>query len=165
LYVDFWHGGRQVPPCPGGVERLCEVRSWSSPGPEEGGQANRLYLLTDAVCRYFNTGGDWQEIAELLRCLARFIPGGLQFPDYHYLSGGVNTTGAYEHVFRHKDGSRHVLWVEDGFIRAATQRELDDDVAQVQPRRDRAPVQRPSSEPELRFGRRTPPELSAPECY
>ena len=44
---------------------------WAAPDEFQRGEAHRLQLLADAVARFFNTGGCWNELGVLFSCLQK----------------------------------------------------------------------------------------------
>ena len=45
--------------------------SWTVPHQFQRGEAYRLHLLADAVARFFNTGGCWEELGVMFSCLQK----------------------------------------------------------------------------------------------
>lgn len=106
-------------------EASCEIKAWSDPTLADHGAASRLQLVMDAICRYFTTGGSWEELERAQARSKQILRGGLDFPGYHYHLGELNTNGVYEHVFLKDDGSgAAILWVEDEFIESTTLEKL-----------------------------------------
>lgn len=80
------------------------------PSPAEAGASVRLHRVTEAVARYFTTGGSWRELDNALKAMETVIPGGLVFPGYHLCDSYTTTDGEDQHVFV-KDGTTDaVLW-------------------------------------------------------
>lgn len=89
-----------------------ELVDHMNPTPKQRGECERLRLVMDAVCRYFTTGGSWDELADALREAKRIIRGGIVFPGYSLLTSYSTTEGDYQHLFQ-KDGTTDaVLWNE-----------------------------------------------------
>jgi hypothetical protein len=96
-----------------------EIREWREATPADDGEATRLHLVLEAVCRYFNTGGRWEELGHALKRLGLIAPGGLDFPGYHYSDAYPLGDGRYEHLFVKDDNSRTaVLWEEPEYAEA-----------------------------------------------
>lgn len=75
-------------------------------------ELDRLYMVLDAVMRFFNTGGTWDELLAAVTVIRTAIPTGLHFEGYHYCRSNLTSDG-YQHVFVANDGSGHaVLWQE-----------------------------------------------------
>jgi uncharacterized protein YgiB involved in biofilm formation len=69
-------------------------------------------MVLDAVTRFLNTGGRWNELSAALFVLHRVVPNGIHFAGYHYCRSDLTTDG-YQHVFVADDGSdQAVLWQE-----------------------------------------------------
>lgn len=78
------------------------------------GASSRTQHLTDAVFRFFNTGGSEDEFVELLRRIKPLLIGPLRLPDgFYLLETYLNTDNAYEHVFvSDTQDDAAVVWVE-----------------------------------------------------
>lgn len=127
LHVELRSGKEIVPINPDlpADEQTAEVARWVSPTPADRGDCARLGLVMDAVCRYLNTGGSWEQLGRSLSALRRVVPGGLSFPGYRYVEGVFNTDMVCEHLFVREPASvpvedtPAVLWVEGaegGFV-------------------------------------------------
>jgi hypothetical protein len=89
-----------------------EIVDHMNPTPKQRGECERLRLVMDSVCRYFTTGGTWEELAMALREARRIIRGGIAFPGYSLITSYSTTDGDYQHLFQ-KDGTNDaVLWNE-----------------------------------------------------
>lgn len=97
-------------------EATVEIKEWKDPTPADMGACNRLQLALDAIARYLNTGGSWEELATAVEVMKRLAAAGLRFPGYHLLESVSNTEGDYEHLFVRDGTTDCVLWVEDQFI-------------------------------------------------
>ena len=118
LHICAYVGGelQNIFPDRGPEEATVEIKEWKHPTPEDMGACNRLQLVLDAICRYLNTGGNWEELTRAMVAMKTVAFGGLVFPGYHLLESQPNSDNDYEHIFV-KDGTdRAVLWVEDCFI-------------------------------------------------
>ena len=121
LHVELRSGKEIVPINPDlpADEQTAEVARWVSPTPADRGDCARLGLVMDAVCRYLNTGGSWEQLGRSLSALRRVVPGGLSFPGYRYVEGVFNTDMVCEHLFVREPASvpledtPAVLWVEE----------------------------------------------------
>jgi hypothetical protein len=133
--------------------RFLPRQVWAVPTPNEidRGRRARLELLGAAICRFLNTGGDWQDLYDLATNLQLFTQGAsLTFPGWHYFGSHVDTEGHYTHHFV-KDGTDQVVrWVEGptGFIDHMTLADLqreDEDYGE-----EGNPAAGPEDHPELR---------------
>ena len=105
-----------------------EVESWPKAGPRETGACLRLQLVLEAVARYLNTGGDWDELLRALRRVRAAFPWSFYTSPYHFLMSDLTADVAadgtvlrigYEHYFLKEGTTEGVLWSEDMFIEAA----------------------------------------------
>jgi hypothetical protein len=103
--------------CPVG-DSTVEVKEWRGATEADQGEAERLYLVLDAVARYLTTGGNWGELHSALARVRKIAVNGLVFPGYHY-STGYSTVdedgnaGGFEHLFVKDDGSGTAcVWTE-----------------------------------------------------
>lgn len=129
VFVHAYAGGDMLPSFDGGEDGSATVEVWSTPevGDKAVGAASRVETVMEAVCRYFNTGGSWDELAGVLTEAKSVIVGGLSFPGYYLHETAQNTDNVYEHVFVKDDGSGEaVLWVEDQFIDRTTLRRIEE---------------------------------------
>lgn len=116
LHVGLFSGG-EIDRGFGGEEGSIQVTSWDHPTPDRRGDCTRLRLLLEAVCRFFNTGGTWEQFDRSIGVLRDAIPDGRFLHGYYYADGAVNTEGNYEHVFIDDSPSGLVVrWVEDMFV-------------------------------------------------
>lgn len=53
------------------------------------GRTDRVRLLAEAFCRYFNCGGTWEEINPVIDRLVDFVPHGIRLPDWELLAAGL----------------------------------------------------------------------------
>lgn len=117
LHVGIWQGGELTNPFGATPEdATTEILEHKEASAADLGQTTRLELVLDAVCRYFTTGGDWDELQSALAAARRVIVGGLTYPGYDLIDSYSNTEGNYEHVFVQTGTDNVVLWVEDQFI-------------------------------------------------
>jgi hypothetical protein len=96
----------------GGINgEVTELISVLSPSPETLSHVVRVKNLADSICRFFHTGGDWHDIALLLKTLKDTIPGGFEFPGYAYVAS-THAENGWEHVFKKNDKAEVVIWEE-----------------------------------------------------
>lgn len=105
-------------------EATVELATWREAQPADLGAAKRLELVLESICRYLNTGGNWNEFDEVLRRLRKVARGGLLFPGFHLLDSYLNTEGNFEHIFVKTGTNKAVLWVEGQFIERKTLEEI-----------------------------------------
>jgi len=94
------------------------VKLWErrKPSNVDIGASHRLEHFLEGFCRYFNTGGSWDELNAILPSLKTFIKGGLSLIGWHLIDTYLDTDNNWTHIFI-KDGSDKVIvWVEDNFI-------------------------------------------------
>jgi hypothetical protein len=84
---------------------------WTAPNEFQRGEAQRLYLLSDAIARFFNTSGDWSELGVLFSQLQKNGVGTAEHEPYHLIrsyltiaaiedfSEDVTATYSYEHIY------------------------------------------------------------------
>ncbi len=93
------------------------------------GAGRRVELVVDSLCRYFTTGGDWDELDAALAQLRRVITGGLAYPGYYLIHSDSNTDGTYEHRFLAEDeNDLGVIWIEDRCIVPQLRADLEQQV-------------------------------------
>ena len=109
-----------------GIPTEASIQIWERQQPKlrDRGACERVSFLAQAFCRYFNTGGNWSEVTDLVARLRQAIPGGLTFQDYCYLDGYIDTDGNFTHIFVKPGTDKVVRWVEGSFI--DTELTLDD---------------------------------------
>lgn len=61
------------------------LHTWVKPTEFERGEAYRLYLISDAICRFFNTGGEWDTLGTLFSKLKHNGIGTVDFRPYHLI--------------------------------------------------------------------------------
>jgi hypothetical protein len=106
VYLVAYTGGQQA-------EASQLVREWRGPSAEDRGAAVRLELALEAVCRFLNTAGGWEELHRALTLTRLFAPGGLDFPGFFYADHRT-TQGGHEHLFVRRDQTdQAVLWIEE----------------------------------------------------
>jgi hypothetical protein len=91
------------------------------------GRATRLAILLDSVCRYFTTGGNWEELDAAVAKARELIKDGITYPGFHYHDGYNTTVAQYQHVYASDGGGDVVVvWLEGdyGFIKPSTFKEL-----------------------------------------
>lgn len=111
-----------------GADAAPEIIKWVEPTFVEQGQCNRLYYLMDAVLRYLNTGGTWEQFDMVVSRMRDFAFGPLTFPGYTFRASEVTSLGDWEHAFlannadaRHNDDlPEMVVWCEGSFISRCT---------------------------------------------
>lgn len=117
LHIGIWQGGELSNPFGAAPEdATVEILEHKDATAADLGQTTRLELLLDAVCRYFTTGGDWDELYSALSTARKVMAGGLTYPGYELLDSYSDTDGNYEHIFVRTNTNQAVLWVEDEFI-------------------------------------------------
>jgi hypothetical protein len=111
---------------------------WQQKMPEAGdrGRRARAKLLAEAICRYFNAGGSWEELEDMQREMRLVVQGGLSVEGWHYFDGYVDTEGNYTHIWT--DGHNVVRWVEGEYVDTGLtlfdlEREADDYEGEVHP--------------------------------
>lgn len=82
---------------------------------EECGQVARLDLVGQAVCRFLNAGGDWDELEAFLRRMRAEAPYGLHLPDNYVLRDIVHDSKV-EYQFIQPGTTNGLVWVEDEFV-------------------------------------------------
>lgn len=111
VYATCYSGGEPIL-LAGSTETTKELLTWDNPTHADFGAAVRAELVADAVARYLTTGGNWAELAEILRGMKAMAPGGLAFPGYHLFDSYRTLDGDFQHIFI-KDGTEEaVLWEE-----------------------------------------------------
>lgn len=88
-----------------------KLATWEEPNEYARGEAARLYLVTDAIARFFNTGGEWELLGIVFSALQKNGVGTADFSPYRLirsfltidynetLDGESNSTYAYQHVY------------------------------------------------------------------
>jgi hypothetical protein len=87
--------------------RHADVYENNNPRNLDIGVQSRLYAVMEAVCRYFNCGGSWDELEQALGQTKTVILGGLEFTGWVFLDSIEHEDGI---IFR---------WVEDATGRVA----------------------------------------------
>lgn len=109
LFCACYGGGE---PIVVGKSGTTEIWHYDNPTHKQRGEMIRAELLGDALARFLNTGGSWEDAALLMANMRDVAPGGLAFPGYHLLDSYRTTEGTFQHVFV-KDGTEEaVLWEE-----------------------------------------------------
>jgi len=120
------------------------LRSLTLPSVQQLGALRRLEFLARALVRYFNTGGTWEELRELLQRLSLVVTSGLCPAGYYYSnSERVFDEDEYQHRFRDlNDPERVILWAEDWFWAKcyADPTVPSDDYFEIQPASHSAPL-------------------------
>ena len=93
-----------------------EVYACSNPEPADYGARNRAWLAAEAICRYINTGGSWDELASIIATMQRMIPGTVVRDGWHLFDTYVDTEGNHTHVFCENSAGRVVRWVEGEYV-------------------------------------------------
>lgn len=129
---------------PEGQHGTITLGFWLAPTEFQRGEAHRLYLLSDAIARFFNTGGDWNELGVLFSQMQKNGVGTADHAPYHLirsyltidtvetLAGDVAATYSYEHVYapessKWSDKAPIVVVNESTGITTSTYGELVDD--------------------------------------
>ena len=105
----------------GGVE----LAGWLMNDWRARGARARLQPVLEALCRYFNTGGEWGTLEAALTAFKAAVPGGRYLGPYAYFDGGLTTEGCWEHLFVRDDtGPTGVLWSEGQYVEPRTTEDL-----------------------------------------
>lgn len=111
LYATCYSGGEPIL-LAGSAECTKELLTWTNPSPTDFGAAVRAELVADAVARYLTTGGNWAELAEIVKNMRDIAPGGLAFPGYHLFDSYRTLDGDFQHIFVKDNTIDAVLWEE-----------------------------------------------------
>jgi len=94
-----------------------EIWSRSPPQHDDYGARQRVRLVAEAICRFLNAGGTWDELLEVQNRMQLVAQGPISIDGWRYMDGYVDTEGNFTHVFLADDNSgRVVRWVEGEFI-------------------------------------------------
>lgn len=110
--VVAFHGGVPVDDLAGPAARRLELGRFRANDGVDEGNAARLFLLAGALCRYFNTGGSWEELDRALPPAREAMPVGLSFLPFVLADSQINEEGRGQHVFVDHETDRVVVWVE-----------------------------------------------------
>jgi len=79
----------------------CEQAVWrcDDPQAEDYGRASRICNLVQACCRYFNSGGTWDEIDEVLDAVRQKIAYSVSVRECHFFDARVAANGAWTYVW------------------------------------------------------------------
>jgi hypothetical protein len=114
LHLGFYVGGRPVDL---GGKATRQIWCRDNPSDKDLGDMFRVQLFAEALCRFFNTGGDWKMFEWLIGEMRQMSQAGT--PDilgFHLIDSAFNTDGVAEHMFA-RDDSQHVIrWVEGRFF-------------------------------------------------
>ena len=115
-----------------GPDATEEIWAHKMPEAVDHGRRARAHLLIEAHCRYFNSGGTWDELDDMQNRLRRAIPSGLSVEGWHYFDGYIDTEGNFTQLWVEDGGERVVRWVEGQFVDtgltlADIERETDDE--------------------------------------
>ncbi len=107
-----------------------EIWQCKLPEATDHGTRARVRLAMEAICRYFNSGGTWEELEDVQR-LARPVVRGLHLDGWHYFDGYIDTDSNFTHIWVSDVGGM-VRWVEGEYIDtnltlADLERELEED--------------------------------------
>lgn len=117
LHVGIYQNGELSNPFDATPENATvEIIERKNASAGELGEVTRLELVTDSVCRYLTTGGDWESLLQALTRMREIAIGGMTYPGYELIDSYSNTDGNYEHIFVRPGTDEAVLWVEDQFI-------------------------------------------------
>jgi hypothetical protein len=97
-----------------GENGIATVETVVAPSDVDRGRLVRLYLVLDAVARYFTTGGSWHELMTCLQQIKTVVPSGLEFPGWFLYDSYLASDGNYQHVFSRADTEHAALWEEPG---------------------------------------------------
>jgi hypothetical protein len=91
----------------------------NDPTPRQLGEAKRIKMFVEAMCRFLNSGGVWVEMELFLdMCRTKTAETAVSFQrlGFHLLDTYISSEGRNEHVFASSDDRNVIRWVEDGFI-------------------------------------------------
>lgn len=99
------------------------VEVWKEDAPDvfaKGRQA-RAKLVLDAILRYFNTGGSWEELDSMLEAVHPFIPGGVTFAGWQYFDDDLDLNEGFPiDVFLDDAGEHVTMWVHGSHLETLT---------------------------------------------
>jgi hypothetical protein len=113
----------------------------------------RLQRLAEALCRYFNSGGQWDHVFALVEKM-KWVVGPMDaFAGWTYHDTFVNTNAQYEHVFvSTTEPAVGVVWIEDVVVMPPEPWDKLKDDLYVEPEEGRATVSSSASSSRLQLG-------------
>jgi len=99
-----------------GPESMVTIWERKVPDGADRGARERARLLSEAICRYFNTGGSWDELEDVQRRMQTVVQGGLVMPGWDFFDAYVDTEGNYTSTYLETGGTGVVRWVEGQFV-------------------------------------------------
>lgn len=124
IYIAFYSNGDIADIPQWHTDATPAIPLWIShnPSPEEIGEGVRIKLFAEAICRFLNSGGDWNDMSKLLDICKIGTNEAMisKFGDFGYrlLDSCINEEGRNEHIFLAHGERRAIRWVEDSFIEA-----------------------------------------------
>lgn len=105
------------------IEDAGDVEVWSKVMPEyskgDFGEQCRNADVLEALCRYFNTGGQWDDLMELIESSKKIIKGPLVFDGWVYFEGYRDVEGSFTNIWKAEEDDSVVRWVVGSFIDTA----------------------------------------------
>ncbi len=81
------------------------------------GRQARARLMLEAIARYFNTGGNWDELRSLITSAYSYVQDGLTFAGWHYFSDYVDPDdGSPIDVFLDDQKMNVTVWAYGSYI-------------------------------------------------
>lgn len=100
-----------------GEETFVTLGEWRRPTDTQRGEIARLHRLAEALCRYFNAGGDLIAVQDLLDRLCYTVGPMDAFAGWDYHDCFVDTNANYTHVWvSQAEPKVGVVWTEDVFV-------------------------------------------------
>lgn len=121
LYLGLYQDGEmvEVPQFLTDGTTAIPLAAYKNPTPEQIGEVKRTKLFAEAICRYLNSGGTWDNMKSLVAlCRVRTAGTNLSLAQcgYRLLDTCINQEGSGEHVFAAPGERQLIRWVEDSFI-------------------------------------------------
>lgn len=113
VFVKLLSRGVLRPALPGMADPSVEVHEIKSAVPADVGRHLRAVEISQALCRYFNSAGDWDELHDILNKMRPVLVGGLLVPGWHFVDHWTDTEGAHVYLFKADDRDEYVRWEED----------------------------------------------------
>lgn len=101
-----------------------EVWCRKNPTARDAAERHRAEIVMEAICRYFNTGGSWDELNQMLEVAEGFIPGGIVFPGWHYYDGHFDREGKPVDIFVKEGTGEMVRWFQSGYFEPTSEDDL-----------------------------------------
>ncbi len=92
-------------------------RIWQARAPKVADYAarSRIHILSEAICQYFNAGGNWDEL-EVLKDELHQVLGGITHVGWHLFDSYIDTECHHTTVWVNEGSDQVVVWVADEFI-------------------------------------------------